>query len=166
MTHPHRAAKFTTAYALLRAAADVADHWVQSDYCAQAKGATNDKPVTTTNEKTGEERKNGTAEGRRACAWHCVTYTATQGLVLMAGSRAVGVRLHPGAVAGALALSGITHYIADRRVPNGVLQRLAKGLGKERFFQLADHGMNGAYALDQAWHHGAETLAALIAAAK
>ncbi|GAA2350583.1 hypothetical protein [Streptomyces violaceusniger] len=162
----HRAAKFTTAYALLRAAADVADHWVQSDYCAQAKGASDSAPVATTDEKTGEEKKNGTAEGRRACAWHCVTYTATQGLVLMAGSRAVGVRLHPGAVAGALALSGITHYIADRRVPNGILQRLAKGLGKERFFNLADHGMNGAYALDQAWHHGAETLAALIAAAK
>ncbi|MFI9588265.1 hypothetical protein ACIHCQ_42270 [Streptomyces sp. NPDC052236] len=161
-----RATNFTVAYALLRAAADVADHWVQSDYCAQAKGATDKAPVTTTDEKTEAETVNGTKEGRRACAWHCATYTATQGLVLVAGSRAVGIRLHPGAVAGALAVSGITHYIADRRVPDGVLHRLAKATGKERFFKLADHGMNGAYALDQAWHHGAETVAALIAAAK
>jgi hypothetical protein len=162
----HRAAKFTVSYALLRAAADVADHWVQSDYCAQAKGATDKAPVTYKNEKTEIETTVGTNGGRRACAWHCLTYTATQGLVLVAGSRAVGIRLNPAAVAGALAFSGITHYIADRRVPNGVLHRIAKATGKERFFKLADFGMNGAYCLDQAWHHGAETVAALIAAAK
>jgi hypothetical protein len=162
----HRAVKFATAYALLRAAADVADHWVQSDHCAQAKAATDDDQIITVNEKTGEKRVNGTREGRRACAWHVTTYTATQGLVLVAGSRAVGIRLHPGAVAAALAVSGTTHYIADRRVPGGVLERLAIRFGKERFFRLADFGMNGSYALDQAWHHGAETLAAVIAASK
>ncbi|MEU9397691.1 hypothetical protein AB0D86_47955 [Streptomyces sp. NPDC048324] len=47
-----------------------------------------------------------------------------------------------------------------------ILHRIAKATGKERFFKLADFGMNGAYCLDQAWHHGAETVAALIAAAK
>lgn len=156
--------KFTVAYALLRAAADVADHWVQSDHCAQTKGATDAAPVTTTDPRTGTKTTAGTTGGRRACVWHCVTYTATQGAVLIAGSRAVGVRLHPGAVATALAVSGLTHYAADRRVPGGLLHRLAKATGKERFYLLADHGMNGAYALDQAWHHGAETLAALIAA--
>jgi hypothetical protein len=166
MSETSRSAKFAASYALLRAAADVADHWVQSDYCAQAKGATDAAPVTTVSEKTGEKTVNGTRQGRRACAWHVLTYTATQGAVLAAGSRAVGVRLHPGAVAGALALSGVTHYIADRRVPNGVLHRLAKATGKERFYKLADFGMNGAYALDQAWHHGFETLAAIVAAAK
>jgi hypothetical protein len=41
-----RAARFAAAYALLRAAADVADHWVQSDQCAQAKGATDAAPIT------------------------------------------------------------------------------------------------------------------------
>ncbi|MDT0347538.1 hypothetical protein [Streptomyces litchfieldiae] len=161
-----RATRFAVSYALLRAAADVADHWVQSDYCAQVKGATDDATVTVVDEVTDAKTVHGTADGTRACVWHCLTYTATQGVVLVAGSRAVGVRLRPGAVAAALAVSGITHYIADRRVPNGVLQRLSTRLGKGRFYRLADHGMNGAYALDQAWHHGCETLAAVVASAK
>lgn len=160
----NRATKFAVAYALLRAAADVADHWVQRDVDAQAKGATDAHPVTTVDEKTGEKHVHGTREGRLACFHHVVTYTATQGLVLLGGSRAVGIRLHPGAVAGALAFSGVTHYIADRRVPGGVLERLAKATGKGRFFKLTDFGMNGGYCLDQAAHHGAETVAAVIAA--
>jgi hypothetical protein len=166
MTHNDRPAKFAAVYALVRAAADVADHWVQSDYCAQVKGATDKAPVTYVNEKTQQPTVNGTREGRLACAWHVATYTATQGAVLAAGSRAIGVRLHPGAVAGALAISATTHYIADRRVPNGVLQRLAAATGKTRFYKLADFGMNGSYCLDQAWHHGFETLAAIVAATK
>ncbi len=159
-----RALKFATAYILLRAAADIADHWVQSDRCAQTKGATDTAPVAYTDEKTGENWVKGTVEGRSACVWHCVTYVATQGLFLTAGSRAVGIRLRPEALVAGLAFSGITHYIADRRVPGGVLQRLARITGKARFHELADHGMNGAYLLDQSWHHGAETIAALIVA--
>ncbi|MER0443101.1 hypothetical protein ABR738_00670 [Streptomyces sp. Edi4] len=143
-----RPAHFGTAYALLRAAADGADHWVQSAVCAQAKGATDAAPVVYEDPRTQVKTPFGTNGGRRACAWHVVTYTATQGLVLVAGTRVLGVRLHPGAVAGALALSSLTHYAADRRVPNGLLHRLAKKTGKERFYKLADFGMNGAYALD------------------
>ncbi|WP_329492596.1 hypothetical protein OG618_37600 (plasmid) [Kitasatospora sp. NBC_01246] len=158
-----RAARFAAAYALLRAAADVADHWVQSDYCAQAKGATDDAPVTYADEKTAQTTTVGTEGGVRACVWHCFTYTATQGVVLVGGARVLGIRLHPAAVAGALALSGLTHYAADRRVPDGLLQRLAKATGKSRFYKLADFGMNGSYCLDQAFHHGAETVAAAIA---
>ncbi|MFG2236149.1 hypothetical protein ACGFNX_40205 [Streptomyces sp. NPDC048723] len=65
-----------------------------------------------------------------------------------AGARLLGIRLHPGAAAAALVLSGITHYIADRRVPGGVLEQLADKTGKGNFFRLADRGLNGAYALD------------------
>ncbi|WP_433894828.1 hypothetical protein [Streptomyces sp. CA-111067] len=166
MTDTSRPAKFAASYALLRAAADIADHWVQSDRCAQAKAATDAAPVVTTDEKTGTKHFHGTLGGRLTCAWHVTTYTATQGLVLVAGSRSVGLQLHPGAVASALAISATTHYIADRRVPNGVLERLAAATGKSRFYKLADFGMNGSYALDQAWHHGFETLAAIVAAAK
>ncbi|GGY71638.1 hypothetical protein GCM10010363_61320 [Streptomyces omiyaensis] len=93
-------------------------------------------------------------------------YTATQGLVLVAGTRVLGIRLHPAAVAAALVVSGATHFAADRRVPQGLLQRLAKATGKERFYKLSDSGMNGSYCLDQSWHHSWETLAALIASAK
>ncbi|MEU2455886.1 hypothetical protein ABZ605_38080 [Streptomyces sp. NPDC012765] len=160
-----RTAAFAAAYALLRAAADVADHWAQSEVCALTKGATDAAPVTYTDEKTGTETVFGTSGGIRSCGWHVTTYTATQGLALLGGARLLGVRLHPAAVAGALAVSGLTHYAADRRVPGGLLHRLATAAGKEPFYKMADHGINGAYLLDQAWHHGWETLAALIAAA-
>ncbi|MFE2749630.1 hypothetical protein ACFXKX_35820 [Streptomyces scopuliridis] len=159
----YQAARFAAVYALLRAAGDVADHWVQSDFCAQVKGATDTKPVEFVHEKTEEETVNGTVEGRRACAWHVTTYTATQAVVVVAGARVLDIRLHPGALAAALTVSAATHYAADRRVPEGLLERLAKATGKTRFYKLAAHGMNGAYALDQAWHHGWETAAAVIA---
>ncbi|MFJ4091218.1 hypothetical protein ACIPYS_06500 [Kitasatospora sp. NPDC089913] len=147
---PDRAARFAASYALLRAAADVADHWIQSDHQAATKGQ--------------HDHHNGqsSAAGRRACAAHVATYTATQAAALLAGTRLLGIRLRPAPAAGALALSAVTHYVADRREP---LRRLADATGKGRFVRLADHGMNGAYALDQAWHHAFETLAALVASA-
>ncbi|THA28258.1 hypothetical protein E4198_00140 [Streptomyces sp. RKND-216] len=156
-----RAARFAALYALMRAAADLGDHWIQSDHCARTKGATNAAPVTADDGTT-----HGTAAGRKACAWHCTTYTATQVAALLIGSRVLGLRLHPGATAAALAVSGLTHYAADRRVPGGLLQRVADATGKGNFYRLAGHGMNGSYALDQAWHHTCETVAALIAATK
>ncbi|MEV7535396.1 hypothetical protein [Streptomyces hydrogenans] len=162
----HRSVAFAAAYALLRAAADHADHWGQSDYDAQCKGATDEAPVKYEHEEDGTTITVGTAGGRRACLHHVLQYTATQGLVLVAGTRVLGIRLHPAAVAAALAVSGLTHYAADRRVPQGLLQRLAKATGKERFYKLSDFGMNGSYCLDQSWHHSWETVAALIASAK
>ncbi|WP_431776501.1 hypothetical protein [Streptomyces cucumeris] len=161
----HRSAAFAVAYALLRASADHADHWGQSDFDAQCKGATDDAPVDYKHED-GTTVTVGTDGGRRACLHHVLQYTATQGLVLVAGTRVLGIRLHPAAVAAALAVSGLTHYAADRRVPAGFLQRLAKATGKERFYKLSDFGMNGAYCLDQSWHHSWETLAAAVASIK
>ncbi|MET9176742.1 hypothetical protein ABZX88_00705 [Kitasatospora aureofaciens] len=145
-----RAARFAASYALLRAAADVADHWIQTDHQACTKG------------QHDHNDGQSSAAGRRACAAHVATYTATQAAVLLAGTRLLGIRLRPGPGAAALAVSAITHYIADRREP---LRRLADATGKGNFVRLADHGMNGAYALDQAWHHAFETCAALIASA-
>ncbi|MFD9078259.1 hypothetical protein [Streptomyces erythrochromogenes] len=161
----HRAATFAAAYALLRAAADHADHWGQSDFDSQAKGATDAAPVTYKHED-GTVTTVGTDGGRRACLHHVLQYTATQGLVLVAGTRVLGIRLHPAALAAALAVSGATHFAADRRVPQGLLQRLAEATGKKNFFNLADFGMNGRYCLDQSWHHSWETLAALLATVK
>ena len=145
-----RAARFAVSYALLRAAADVADHWVQTDHQAANKG------------QHDHNEGQSSAAGRRACAAHVATYTATQGAALLAGSRALGVRLRPGPVVAALALSAVTHYVADRREP---LRRLADATGKSNFVRLADFGMNGSYRLDQAWHHAFETAAAVIASA-
>ncbi|MFB7617159.1 hypothetical protein [Kitasatospora sp. NPDC056181] len=145
-----RAARFAAVYALLRASADVADHWVQTDHQAATKG------------QHDHNEGQRSAAGRQACAAHVAAYTAAQAAALIAGSRLLGVRLRPGPVAAALALSAATHYVADRREP---LRRLADATGKGNFVRLADHGMNGAYALDQAWHHAFETCAALIASA-
>lgn len=63
----NRAAHFAAAYALFRMAADYADHWGQSDFDAQCKGATDDAPVTYKREDTGEETTVGTKGGRAAC---------------------------------------------------------------------------------------------------
>ncbi|MFE9426213.1 hypothetical protein ACFYNO_25015 [Kitasatospora sp. NPDC006697] len=145
-----RAARFAAAYALLRAAADVADHWVQTDHQARTKG------------QHDHHEGQSSAAGRRACAAHVATYTATQAAALVGGLALLGVRGRPSRVAAALALSAGTHYIADRREP---LRRLATATGKGSFVHLADHGMNGAYLLDQSWHHLFETAAALIVAA-
>ncbi|OKJ46841.1 hypothetical protein [Streptomyces sp. CB02115] len=161
----HRSTAFAAAYALMRVASDHSDHWGQSDFDARCKGATDAAPVTYEHED-GTTVTLGTDGGRRACLHHVLQVTATQGLALMAGTRVLGIRLHPGVVAAALAVSGLTHYAADRRVPQGLLQRLAKATGRERFYKLSDFGMNGAYCLDQSWHHSWETLAALLVSVK
>ncbi|MGY1584694.1 hypothetical protein [Streptomyces sp. MN13] len=44
-----------------------------------------------------------------------------------------------------------------------MLERIATKTGKGGFYKLADFGMNGALHLDSAWHHGWETVAALVA---
>lgn len=163
----YRPATFAALLGLTRAASAIGDFWVQSDFCARVKGASDDAPVTFEDPATKERTTHGTADGRKACLHHCLTYTATQAIVAGLGARALGIRVHPGAAVAALAVSGVTHYIADRRVPGkGVLERLATRTGKEGFYRLADFGMNGAFHLDSSWHHGWETVAALIAATK
>ncbi|MFJ7494520.1 hypothetical protein ACIQZB_25590 [Streptomyces sp. NPDC097727] len=47
-----------------------------------------------------------------------------------------------------------------------LLEKLADKTGKTNLYKLADFGMNGAFHLDSLWHHGWETVAALIATTK
>ncbi|MFE5560293.1 hypothetical protein [Streptomyces sp. NPDC056544] len=163
----HRPAVFAALLGLTRAASAIGDFWVQDDFCARVKGASDDRPVTYQDPTTGQETTHGTAGGRAACLHHCLTYTATQAIVAGAGARALGIRVHPVAAAAALALSFGTHYAADRRVPGkGLLEKLAVRTGKGGFYKLTSHGLNGAFHLDSAWHHGWETVAALIATTK
>ncbi|WTX00935.1 hypothetical protein OG216_46770 (plasmid) [Streptomycetaceae bacterium NBC_01309] len=137
-------ARMAATYALLRGAADIADHWVQTDAQAVTKSA---------------QGKQASA-GRAACGRHVAAYVAVQGLALLAGNRALDLGLSRRRIAAALAISGVTHYAADRREP---LKRLAHATGKGNFWDLAPP-LGGAYALDQAWHHGAELAAAVVAA--
>ncbi|WP_435596541.1 transcriptional regulator [Streptomyces albogriseolus] len=136
----NRAAAYPAVYALLRVAADVADHWVQSDHQAQHKA------------KPG-------AEGHKALAGHVASYTATQAAALLIGNRVLGLGLRPRSMAAALALSGATHYLIDRRWP---VRKTAKATGKGSFYELGGP-LGGAYLLDQATHHLFEGLAAYVA---
>lgn len=145
------AATFGAAFAALYAAHQVADHHVQRDCDAQAKGLPG-------------------REGQRACLRHVTSYTATAAFALAAAKAATGTRLPVGRTIAALAVSAVSHYVIDRREP---LKRFAEATGHARFYRLGmprpDHDDNpslgtGAYALDQSAHVGFLFVAALIIA--
>jgi hypothetical protein len=137
-----RLARFLVASAALTAAHQVADHWVQTDHQAMAKGAP------------------GRA-GRLACARHVASYTAVQAVALVGAARWLNVPLTGRWTAAALATSAVSHYVADRREP---LRRMAEATGHAPFYRLNTGGLNGAYLMDQSWHYGWIFVAALVAA--
>jgi hypothetical protein len=145
------AATFAAVFVALFVAHQVADHWVQTQHQADWKGVPG-------------------ALGRRACAGHVASYTATAVLALDALHFGLGLPLDPWKVAAGLAVSAVTHYIADRRTP---LRRLAELTGSIRFYALGacrpgrDDNPSlgtGAYALDQSFHYAWLFVAALIIA--
>jgi hypothetical protein len=127
-------------FAALYVAHQVADHWVQSQHQADTKGTSGWR-------------------GRLACAGHVATYTATALLAVVALAWRTGLTLTPATLAAGLAVSAVTHYIADRRTP---LRVIADHVGKSVFYRLNTAGMNGAYLLDQSWHIGWLFVAALV----
>lgn len=146
MSNP--ATRFAATYAALTASHEVADHWVQIDTQAMAKGAP------------------GPA-GARACAAHVATYTATQALALLAADRFLGLRLDWRRAAAGLAVSAVTHYVADRqgghwrdKHPRGVVA-LAAATGHAGWLER-DPGAG--YLMDQAWHKGWIAVAAAVVA--
>jgi hypothetical protein len=143
-----RATRFGAAYGILTASHEVADHWVQIDAQATAKGQPG-------------------PDGVRACLAHVATYTATQGLALWAANRFLGLGIRPGRAAAALAVSAVTHYVADRQgghwqdeEPRSVV-RLAVVTGHAGWL-ARDPGAG--YLLDQSWHKGWIAVAAAVAA--
>ncbi|KQZ12343.1 MULTISPECIES: hypothetical protein [Streptomyces] len=54
----------------MRHAKKAATIWIQNDFCARVKGASDDHPVTFTDPVTGQETTHGTAGGRSACLHH------------------------------------------------------------------------------------------------
>ncbi len=142
----------TAAFAAVFVAHQVADHWIQTQHQADCKG----RPGWP---------------GRIACAAHVTTYTLTALAALAALAVTLGLDLNPGKVTAGLAVSAVTHYIADRRAP---LRRLAELVGASRFYALGcprpgrDDNPSlgtGAYALDQAFHLFFLFVAALVIAA-
>lgn len=144
MTSP--AARFAAVYAALTASHEVADHWVQIDQQATAKG------------KPGPE-------GARACTLHVATYTATQAAALLAADRLLGLRIGWKRATLGLAISAGTHYVADRQgghwrdeQPRGIV-RLAASTGHAGWLQ---RDPNAGYLMDQSWHKGWIAIAAVV----
>jgi hypothetical protein len=145
------AAVFGAAFAALYVAHQVADHWVQTDRQAAAKGAADWR-------------------GRVACTAHVVTYTATAVVTLAVVVGVLGLPVAPWRVGLGLAVSGVTHWLIDRRWP---LVWLADHTGSRAFVRMGkprdNHDDNaclgtGAYALDQSAHTLFLFVAALIIA--
>jgi hypothetical protein len=126
-----------TTFAVLYAAHQVGDHWVQTDLCARRKGM----PGWV---------------GRRACLIHVGTYTLTLLVFLVAAGVVGGVDLDLMRVAGGLLVSAVSHYVADRRTP---MITMCRWLGKGRMFLL---DQDGYYKMDQSWHVGWLFVVALI----
>ena len=108
---------FAASAVALYAAHHVGDYWVQTDHQARHKG---DAGIA----------------GAVQCAWHVVTYVSTQFaflvlLFLVTGFAAPAWQVHV-----ALVVSGVTHYLADRR-EHGIMFRIARLLpGKSAFLRL------------------------------
>jgi hypothetical protein len=125
----------------LYAAHHVGDYWVQTDEQARHKGAAG-------------------PEGRGHCVMHVLTYLLTQ-LLFLLPIELMGADFSAPGVLLAMLVSGVTHYMADRR-EYGLMFKLARRLpGKAKFLTLgvprADRDDNpslgtGAWALDQSWH--------------
>jgi hypothetical protein len=128
---------FAAVFVALFVAHQLADHWVQTDHQACTKG----EPGWS---------------GRIACAHHVFWYTVTAVFALSTTAAVLDLELSPPRVLLGLAVSAVTHYIADRRFP---LKWLAERTGKAGYW---DRG--GGYQLDQSYHYGWLWVAALVIA--
>lgn len=119
----------------------VGDYWVQTDTQAAEKGK---------------------EHGRMHCLAHVLSYLATQAACLLAVHLTFTLNITIGQFLWGMLVSGVTHYMADRR-EFGLMFKLARLLpGKENFLRLgAPRGGHyddnpslgtGAWALDQSWH--------------
>jgi hypothetical protein len=133
-------ALFAATFAALYAAHQVADHWIQTEYQAATKGVPGWR-------------------GRWACARHVATYTITCAVALGALVAVLDARMSLPWAACGLAVSAVTHYVADRRGPLRAMaiaagHRPFHGLGTPRPGRDDNPSLGtGAYALDQSWHY-------------
>jgi hypothetical protein len=131
----------------------VGDYWFQTDHQARHKG-------------------DDGREGALSCALHVLSYLATQAACVGLLVFATGLHVSVAGVLAGLTVSGVTHYLADRR-EHGIMFRLARLIpGKANFLELGKPRLawtrvdeagqvlpldnptlgTGAWALDQAWH--------------
>lgn len=128
---------FAAVAVTLYVAHHVGDYWVQTDRQTHCKG----RPGM---------------EGVYHCVQHVITYLLTQWVMLSVVSLVLGFTLDGwGSVAG-LVVSGVTHYMADRR-DHGLMFKLVRkvmpwNVDLLRFGMGIRTVATGAWALDQAWH--------------
>ena len=135
------AARAAVAYAALRTAAHVADHWFQTGHQAMHKADPG-------------------AAGHRAMAGHVASYAGAQAVALVAANHLLDAGLKPRGIAAAVVFSAATHWFIDRRWP---VRKLAEAMDKQGFHDLGGP-LGGSYILDQAAHHLMEAAAAVAAA--
>jgi anti-sigma factor RsiW len=123
-------AAFAAVAVTIYAAHQAGDYWVQTSTQATRKGLPG-------------------WDGRRACAAHVATYTITLAAFLALAWWWLTLPLVLPWTAAGLAVSAVTHYFADRRVP---LRRVADLTAHGSFFRAGDGLATGAALLDQAWH--------------
>src|SRR5689334_20297300 len=99
---------FAAVAVALYAAHHVGDYWVQTDQQARHKG-----------EQGGA--------GRRACGAHVATYLTTQAVFLAVLTAATGLDTSVLGILAGLTVSGVTHWMADRR-EHGLMFRLARAI--------------------------------------
>ncbi|MFJ4703162.1 hypothetical protein ACIP5N_33930 [Streptomyces sp. NPDC088768] len=146
----HHAVQAAVAYAALVTTHEVGDYIIQRDADAKAKG------------------KHGPA-GAAACARHVGSYIAVQTLALYAADRYLRLGLSKRRAAAGLALSAVTHYVADRCAGHWaddsegapLLVRAAHAAGKTGWLQ---GDPTAGPLIDQAWHKGWIGAAALVVA--
>lgn len=161
---------FATVFAGLYVAHGLGDHWLQTSEQAR------DKSLRGRN-------------GRLTCASHVASYVALAALFVVSLQYLFGLPLHWYWIGAGLAVSGLTHYWADRR---STLAWLCERLGKGEFYRFGapreaaawtehdeqlvtlevrgndpvgwdnPHLGTGAYALDQWWHIFWTFVAALV----
>ncbi|HEX8347434.1 MAG TPA: transcriptional regulator [Actinoplanes sp.] len=142
-----RAATAAVVFAVLYAGHMVGDHWTQTQHQSTCKAlGVGGRSVWVAHWN---------------CAKHVVTYTATQVVLLALAGWWLNLPLRPWWVVAGLAVSAVTHYVADLRVP---LRWICERVGRIGFYRLAGNGLNGAYLLDQSWHIGWLAVAALLIA--
>lgn len=132
---------FAATAVALYAGHHVGDYWVQTDREAKEKGLPGWR-------------------GRLACLSHVLTYMATQYAMLLLLALTTGIHGSSRGAVLAITVSGVTHYLADRR-EHGLMIWLARRIpGKAAFLKLGvprDATDNpqlatGGWALDQSWH--------------
>jgi hypothetical protein len=139
MADVQRAVRAAVVMGVRHAAHHLADYWLQPHEQGRAKGAA------------------GRA-GALACGKHVATYSVANALAVALASRVFDLGLSTRAMLAGELVSAVTHYAADRR-EHGPMIRLARRIGKQQYLEEG-----GGPALDQAWHHVANAIAAGVTA--